>query len=179
MHSQVVNILTTGKKKLYNQIVNMSLGKSCSFFGHSEIEITEKLKLDLRNFIENLIVKENYSVFYFGGFGMFDNLCHEIVSGLKQKFSHIKRIFCLSDPRHQSILKRPSWLKEEDFEEFIYLELSFDYWYTRIYYRNCEMIKLSDFIIFYVNNTNNSGAYKALQFAKKMKKNIYNLALKN
>ena len=151
---------------LYNQVVNMSLGRSCSFFGHSEIEITEKLKLDLKNFIENLIVKENCSVFYFGGFGMFDDLCHKIVSDLKQEFPHIKRIFCLSDPRHQSILKRPSWLKNEDYEEFVYLELSFDYWYTRIYYRNCEIVNISDYVITYVRSKNNSGAYKILKYAQ-------------
>ena len=140
---------------------------------------TDELKNKLKNKIENLVVNENYAIFYFGGFSMFDELCWEIVTELKQKHTHIKRIFCLSDPRHQRASKRPSWLKEEDFEEFIYLDLTFDYWYTRIYYRNIEMINQSDFIIFYVNKTENSGAYKTMKYAIKVKKKFINMAIDN
>lgn len=38
------------------------------------------------------------------------------------------------------------------------------------------MINQSDFIIFYVNKTENSGAYKALQYIKKKKKPFINIA---
>lgn len=88
----------------------------------------------------------------------------------------IKRIYCLSDPRHQRVSKRPKWLKDENYEEFIYLDLSFDWWYQRIYYRNCEMIDQSDYVVFYVKHTENSGAYKAFQYAKRKKKNIFQLS---
>ena len=53
----------------------MEIYKTCSFFGHFEIEITQQLKSDLNNKIEDLIVKENYGIFFFGGFSMFDELC--------------------------------------------------------------------------------------------------------
>ena len=139
----------------------MNYNKTCSFFGHREIEVTEELTEKLRNKIEDLILNESYTNFMFGGFGMFDDLCHKVVSELKEKYNFIKRIYCLEDERYLRVSKRPHYLTNEDYEEFIYLPLKYDYWYTRIYFRNCEIINQSDFVIFYVKNTENSGAYKA------------------
>ena len=149
--------------------------KTCSFFGHREIEITPELKQKLYSIIEDLIVNKNFVYFYFGGFGDFDSLCHEIVSELKVKFPHIKRIFCLADPRHQRISKRPKWLLSQDYEDFVYFDMPFDWWFQRIYYRNVEIIDRSDFIIFYVKNTTNSGAYKAMQYATKKNLTFINI----
>ena len=153
----------------------MEIHKICSFFGHREIEVTEELVKELKLKIEDLIVNESVGIFYFGGFGMFDDLCWQVVTELKLKYAHIKRIFCLSNPRHLRVNKRPKNLKREDYEEFVYLDLDFDWWYQRIYYRNVEMINQSDFVIFYVKNTSNSGAYKAYQYAVKKKKKIINI----
>lgn len=150
--------------------------KICSFFGHKEITITEDLKNRIRGILDQMIKNENFTVFYFGGFGMFDDLCWQIITELKDKYMHIKRVFCLVDPRHQRISKRPKCLKVEDYEEFIYLDLEFDWWYTRIYYRNCEIVNQSDFIVFYANDVASSGAYKIYQYAKKNRKNLINLA---
>ncbi|MBQ9792806.1 MAG: hypothetical protein IJW32_03605 [Clostridia bacterium] len=148
---------------------------TCSFFGHRDIEITQDLIIKLKLIIEDLIVNKEYTTFYFGGFGKFDDLCYKIVSELKIKKPFIKRVFCLSDPRHTRASKRPKWLNKEEYEDYIYLNLEFDYWYQRIYFRNIEMINQSDFIIFYVNKTENSGAYKALQYAKKKRKSCINV----
>lgn len=155
--------------------MNVSLKyKTCSVFGHSTIKITKDLKYKLISTFEDLI-KQGCEVFYFGGFGMFDELCHKIVGELRSKYTKIKRIFCLSDPRHLRINKRPKWLKSEDYEEFVYLDLEFDWWYSRIYYRNCAIIDRSDIVIFYVEERENSGAYKALKYANRKKKEIINL----
>ena len=147
---------------------------TCSIFGHSKIKITKELEEKLTATFGNLI-KQGCKYFYFGGFGEFDELCHKVVSELKDKYPHIQRIYCLSDPRHLQRNKRPKWLRNEDYEEFIYLDLEFDWWYQRIYYRNCAMIDRSDIIIFYVEEREQSGAYKAYKYAKKKKKNIINL----
>ena len=103
----------------------MEKHKSCSVFGHSSIDITNDLESKLLEIFKNLI-DNGYENFYFGGFGMFDELCHKVVSKLKETHKQIKRIFCLSDPRHLRISKRPKWLKSEDYEEFVYLDLEFD-----------------------------------------------------
>lgn len=152
--------------------MNVSLTyETCSVFGHSEINITKELEDKLFSTFEDLI-NQGCKYFYFGGFGEFDDLCHKVITELKKRYSYIQRIFCLTDPRHQRISKRPKWLKEEDYEEFVYLELKFDWWYQRIYYRNCAMIDLSDVVVFYVEERENSGAYK---YAKQKKKQIINL----
>ena len=145
--------------------------KSCSVFGHRKIVVDKNLVEKLTVVIGNLI-KNGYDTFYFGGFGMFDDLCYQIVSKLKETHNHIKRIFCLFDPRHLRINKRPEWLKSEEYEEIIYLDLTFDWWYNRIYYRNCAMIDKSDIVLFYIRRNKNSGAYKAYKYATKNKKTI-------
>ncbi len=156
--------------------MNTSLTKSCSFFGHRELNITDNLKSHLKATLEYLISTENFDTFYFGGLGSFDELCYKTISDLKLRYPHIKRIFCLYDLRHTRESKRPAYLKNQEYEEYVYLHLNFDYWYTRIYYRNCEIIKQSDFINFYVQNSENSGAYKTMQYAIKNKKGYLNLA---
>lgn len=150
--------------------------KICSVFGHSEIEIDEELKTRLYTTLEDLITNKGIDAFYFGGFGMFDDLCYKTVSELKDKYHNINRIFCCSDPRWLRPSKRPRWLNEETYEDIVYLDLEYDYWYTRIYFRNCEMINQSDYVIFYVKDkSSRSGAYKALQYAEKKKKEYVNL----
>lgn len=161
---------------MYNRVVNTSLIKSCSFFGHSKIELSEELKIDLEKLIKRLVLEEKVRFFYFGGFGEFDDLCYEIVSKLKEKYNDIKRVFVLHDIRHKRADKRPKWISEQRYEDIIYFELKFNYWYTKIYYRNCAIIENSDYVVFYVNNFLNSGAGKAFSYAKKIKKAIFNIA---
>ena len=67
-------------------------------------------------------------------------------------------------------------LTKKDYEEFIYLDMRYTGFYQRIYFRNIEMIEQSDFILFYVNNTENSNAYKTMQYAKRKKKTFINIA---
>lgn len=155
----------------------MQTHKSCSIFGHSKIEITDSLKEKIYLTFERLVERENVGYFYFGGLGEFDDLCWQVVTDLKWKYPNIKRIFCLSDPRHQRASKRPKWLKKEDYEEIVYLDLNFDYWYSRIYYRNVEMVNRSDFVVFYVEHSEGSGAYKILKYAVMKKKQIINIAV--
>ena len=60
--------------------------------------------------------------------------------------------------------------------EVTYLVPSFDGWYKSIYFRNCAMIDESDLVIFYAQEREDSGAYKAYKYAKKKKeKYIVNL----
>ena len=53
---------------------------------------------------------------------------------------------------------------------------SFEGWYKSIYFRNCAMIDESDVVIFYAEERENSGAYKAYKYAKgKKEKHVVNL----
>ena len=152
------------------------MGKICTFFGHREIRLTDELIGKLKKRILDLI-KNGFDIFYFGGFGDFDELCWKIVTYYKKQYSYIKRIYVCEDYKFiDRPHKRPNWLRDENYEEFIYLDISYTGFYKRIYFRNCEMINQSDYIIFYVtNNVSNSGAYKALEYAKRKKKNYVNI----
>lgn len=152
--------------------------KICAFFGHRDIQVTEEIKDRLKEEVVKLI-SIGFKSFYFGGFGNFDNLCWEIVTEMKATIPEITRIFCLTDSRHTRANKRPKYLKDSYYEQFVYLDLEYDYWYKRIYYRNCEMINLSDFVIFYAMNNKDSGAYKAYKYARRIKKAHINLANSN
>lgn len=148
--------------------------KTCTFFGHRKIFDSDKIKKQLIELIGKLIRDKGFTVFLFGGFGEFDSLCYEIVSDYKSRYENIKRIYYAVDKSYFFGRKHNSRMLP-DYEETIYPDLEFDYWYTRIYFRNCEMIKNSDFAIFYADSREDSGAYKILKYAKKIKKDFINL----
>ena len=70
----------------------MEKHKTCSFIGHREIDENNKLKQKIKECIEDLIIKCNVQTFLFGSRSNFNNLCHEIVTELKEKYPSIKRI---------------------------------------------------------------------------------------
>jgi hypothetical protein len=143
----------------------------CSFFGHSELEITNEIYTKTAAAITKA-VDDGFRYFYFGGFGAFDDLCHKIVSDIRAAKPElgITRTYIACSER--DIRKPKVWMNSTNYEEITVLPITFDYWYTRIYYRNCAIIDLSDLIIFYAEERNNSGAYKAYKYAKTRKKDI-------
>lgn len=165
-------VLADIKNRCNGVKMDCNQGKKCSFFGHRDVSVTSELENNITEILTELIVDKGVSIFYFGGFGDFDACCYRIVTKLKNTYAHLQRIYCLADKRHLRESKRPKHLAKDSYEEYVYLELQYDYWYTRIYYRNCEMINLSDYILFYVKCTNNSGAYKCMKYAERVKKNI-------
>ena len=66
---------------------------TCCFIGHRTINETEELKLKLNEIIEKLIVDEKVDTFLFGSKSRFDGLCLELVTKLKDKYPHVKRIY--------------------------------------------------------------------------------------
>ena len=149
--------------------------KICSFFGHRDVDITDKLYTMATAEIMRT-VELGCRVFYFGGYGDFDDLCRQIVTKIKDENPKLKirRIYCVSQERY--LHKNVRYFNRENYDEIIYLVPSFDGWYKSIYFRNCAMIDQSDIIIFYAENREDSGAYKAYKYAKrKREKQIVNL----
>lgn len=149
--------------------------RTLTLFGHRELKTSDKFKQDLKYFYSKHIQKNNIEYVLFGGHGDFDYISHQVISELKkERFPNLKRIYSLEDEKFLNPYKRPKYLKSEDYEEFVFYPRDFNYWYQRLYYRNIEMIKASDYVVFYVEHKS-GGAYKALQFAKKIKKPHINL----
>ena len=71
----------------------MSIENTACFFGHRKINETEELKSKLFEIIEKLIVDEKVDTFLFGSKSRFNSLCLELVTEIKEKYPHIKRIY--------------------------------------------------------------------------------------
>ena len=74
--------------------------KACSFFGHRDTPQTDELKHKVRETVERLIVEERVDTFLFGSRSKFDELCHIVVTELKEKHPYIQRIAYLC--KHES-----------------------------------------------------------------------------
>ena len=163
--------------------------KSCSFFGHRNIDATPELKQKIKEIIEDLISNHNVTTFLFGSRSDFNYLCHFIVTELKEKYKHIKRIAytgksecCILEDKKQKweeiylkVLKQKVNLLcvEEEFEhkaKFIAGKASY-------IERNKAMIDNSDYCIFYFNKhcQYKSGTAIAYAYAKQKKKCIINV----
>ncbi|MBQ7912323.1 MAG: hypothetical protein IJ308_01100 [Clostridia bacterium] len=153
----------------------MQENKICSFFGHREIAITEELYATTTAEIMKA-VGLGCRIFYFGGYGAFDELCYKIVTKIKGELpeKQIQRVYCVAQAGY--LRKKSRYFNGEDYEEVVYLTPTFEGWYKSIYFRNCAMIDKSDLIIFYAEKRENSGAYKAYSYAKKKKKQLVNIA---
>ena len=66
--------------------------KTCSFFGHRDTLQTVALKRKVREIVERLIIQEGVDTFLFGSRSKFDELCHIVVTELKEKYPNIQRI---------------------------------------------------------------------------------------
>ena len=149
--------------------------KVCSCFGHQKVEITDELRAEVEIAIDGAI-KDGVRTFLFGGLSDFDDLVYDVVSERKKKSPEIgiKRVFCF--PLDRDLHKPPHWFERKEYEALEVPAKSFDYWYTSLYYRNCAMIDMSDVVLFYAEQRERSGAYKALEYAKKAHKSIINFA---
>ena len=121
--------------------------KSCCFFGHRKIDVTEELKNKLSEIIENLIANEKIDTFLFGSKSQFDDFCHKIVTDLREKYPHIKRIYVRSAFQHISDWYEKSLLENNEGTYFPeHMENAGKASYVE---RNQEMINQSKFCVVY------------------------------
>ncbi len=155
-----------------------TIGKTCSCFGHFDVNITDDLVARTRIEIDKAVA-DGVRIFLFGGRSDFDDLCYDIVTEKKKAEPQIdkKRVFCF--PLDKQLRKPPRWFIRKEYEALECPTKDFDYWYTSIYYRNIAMIDQSDLILFWVESRENSGAYKTYQYAVKKHKHIVNLFSKH
>lgn len=165
------------------------MNNTCCFFGHREIEETEELRSAVTETIEKLITNESVDTFLFGSGSRFDSLCHELVSKLKEKYPHVKRIYVRAEYPYISESYEKYLLKS--YEESYFPEKIIGAGRAAYVERNCEMIDKSKYcVIYYDKNyvpkvrqgrkndmlnilkTRKSGTKPALDFAVKKGRNI-------
>ncbi len=149
---------------------------TCCFIGHKTIKETEKLKAKLNETIEKLIVDKNVDTFLFGSRSRFNSLCQEIVTEIKEKYPHIKRIYVRAEypvigeqyEKHLLEFYEQTFFPPEIIKagRAVYSE------------RNSIMIEKSGICIFYFDDKNppqKSGTKTAFHYAQKRDKEIINL----
>ena len=125
----------------------MSNEKACCFFGHRKIDKTPELIDRLTKEIEVLITEKDVGIFYFGSKSQFDDLCHKVVTELKEKYPHIKRVYVRS--AYQNI---PDWYEDsllQHYEDTYFPEHIEKAGRASYVERNQEMINKSDFCVVY------------------------------
>ena len=152
--------------------------KTCCFFGHRKINETEELKLKLIEIIEKLIVDEKVDTFLFGSKSRFNSLCLELVTEMKEKFPHIKRIYVRAE--YPDINEHYKSYLLESYEDTYYPEKILNSGRAAYVERNYEMIDKSHFCIVYYDEPNapttrKSGTKTALDYAIKKEKQITSL----
>lgn len=123
--------------------------KACSFFGHRDTEQTEELKQKVREIVERLIIEEGVDTFLFGSRSKFDELCHMVVTELKEKYPNIKRVYVRS--QYPFIDKNYRDYLLESYDDTIIPDRVENAGKASYVERNQEMINASNFCIFYYN----------------------------
>ncbi len=148
---------------------------TCCFFGHRTINETEELKSKLITIIEKLIVDENVDTFLFGSKSHFNSLCLELVTELKEKYPHIKRVYVRAEFPfiHHDYM---TYLLES-YDDTYYPEQIINAGRAVYIERNYAMIDRSHFCIFYYDETDTpitrkSGTKIALDYAVRKQKHI-------
>ena len=152
--------------------------KTCCFFGHRTINETEELKSKLIEIIEKLIVEKQVDTFLFGSKSRFNDLCLELVTELKEKYPHIKRIYVRAE--YPDINEQYTNYLLESYEDTYYPEKIKNSGRAAYVERNYEMINKSKYCIVYYDEPNapttrKSGTKIALDYSIKKGKKIINI----
>ena len=162
--------------------------KTCCFVGHRKVKNYNATKDKVKVIVENLITKEGVSVFLLGSKSEFNTLCYEVITELKKVHKHIERIYVRAefpyiDDEYKNYLL-------EYYEQTYYPEKIIKSGRACYVERNYEMIENSAYCIVCFDeahtqqkgDTGNKGNIKAksgtklaCEFAKRKKRNVFNV----
>ena len=149
---------------------------TCCFIGHRRVAEINALKTELKKTVEGLITEKQVDTFLFGSRSRFDDLCYSVVSDLKEKHPHIKRIYVRAEYP----------IINEDYEKYLLQSYEETYYPEKLVgagravyvKRNFEMIDKSSFCIVFLDKESaplKSGTRIAVNYAVKKGKTVINL----
>ena len=151
---------------------------TCCFFGHRTINETDELRTKITEAVERLITEEKVDTFLFGSKSRFNDLCLELVTELKEKYPHVKRIY----------VRAEFPVINEEYKDYLLKSYDDTYFPEKIIgsgsvayvERNYEMINQSKYCIVYYDEQNapttrKSGTKIALDYALKKGREVINL----
>ena len=143
-----------------------------TFCGHSDFLFSDEEKEKLKQILINEITKNPTCKFYLGGYGNFDGLCLRTLKELKNDFPEIELIFIT--PYLDKNYSKLEFAKYH-YDDVIFPPLESVPRKFAILKRNEWMVEETDLVIAYVMYSW-GGAVKTLEYAKRKKKTIINLA---
>lgn len=143
-----------------------------TFFGHSNCLFNDDIKKRLKNILLDEIIKNPTCKFYLGGYGDFDGLCLRTLKDLKNDFPDIELIFITPylDKNYSKLELAKYYYDDVIFPPIESVPRKF-----AILKRNEWMVEQADLVIAYVKYFW-GGAAKALEYSKRKKKRIINIA---
>ena len=142
------------------------------FCGHSDFLFSDDVNQQLKNILVSEIIKNPTCKFYLGGYGNFDGLCLRTFRELKKEFEDIEIIFIT--PYIDQNYSKLEFAKYH-YDDIIFPPLESVPRKFAILKRNEWMVDSADLVIAYVKYSW-GGASKTLEYAKRKKKPIINLA---
>ena len=144
-----------------------------TFCGHSNYLFSDEEKEKLKQLLIKEIRKNPTCKFYLGGYGNFDSLCLRTLRELKKEFQDIELIFIT--PYIDKNYSKLEFAKYH-YDDVIFPPLESVPRKFAILKRNEWMVEEADLVIAYVMYSW-GGAAKTLEYAKRKKKTIINLAM--
>lgn len=143
-----------------------------TFFGHSNCLFNDDIKKQLKNILVDEINKNPTSKFYLGGYGDFDGLCLRTLRELKNDFPTIEILFITPylDKKYSKLELAKYYYDDVIFPPIESVPRKF-----AILKRNEWMVEQANLVIAYVKYYW-GGAAKALEYVKRKKKRIINIA---
>ncbi len=150
-----------------------------AFIGHRNIVRTRELCDRLRRVVELLIEKDGADTFLFGSRGDFNSLCYEVVTELKEKYSHIRRVYVRAEYEYIN----------RDYADYLHTLYEESFFPSEVHgagvlsyiRRNEFLIDMCNVLVVYCDMNYNpqtgtgSGTKRAVAYAERKNKRIINL----
>ena len=146
-----------------------------TFAGHREVyQLGIPQRLDA--LLDRLSEAHDELVFYVGGMGEFDDLASSAVRGLKRRCRDKDIKLILVEPYMKQSINEEGELLHRLYDDILIpMELADVHYKKAITERNRLMVRYSDVLITYLYR-DFGGAYTTMKYAKKLGKEIYNVA---
>ncbi|MEG1886552.1 MAG: DUF1273 domain-containing protein [Oscillospiraceae bacterium] len=150
----------------------------CTFTGHREVYLSG-INAKITDSINDFLKKDTSFIFYTGGMGEFDVMCSAAVSTAKKEHRELEIKLVLVMPYMSNRLNTGKDYYKSYYDDIIIPEeLQGEHYKSIITRRNRWMIDQADLVLAYVRR-DFGGAFSALKYANKLKKEVINLADKN
>ena len=146
-----------------------------TFCGHSNCLFSDEEKGKLKQNLIKEITKNPTCKFYLGGYGDFDSLCLRTLRELRKEFQDIELIFIT--PYIDKNYSKLEFAKYH-YDDVIFPPIENVPRKFAVLKRNEWMVEEADLVIAYVKYSW-GGATKTLEYAKRKKKRIVNIAINN